>query len=235
MTAHPLPLTPDDPRHGTYAGVVAHRKEGSKVCEPCKRARTKYAKQTRLNRLEGKPGHVSAAAVRRHLERLRAAGYSADEIPRLSGVSLGTVHRLLGDPDARVTRRVARQILAVPLPFPDEPVHVPKRGYTDHGWIVARRLRALVAIGYTFQDLEDETGVARWRLRELANEGDGRVRCTTYWAVVDTYSRLSMHPRDNAEARRTARERGWFPPFAWDDIDDPAERPQKSALWRGKL
>lgn len=35
-------MSPDDKRHGTYAGFLAHRSEGEEQCEPCRLARNAY-------------------------------------------------------------------------------------------------------------------------------------------------------------------------------------------------
>lgn len=35
-------MTPDDARHGTYAGSQAHRRQGVPICEPCRNARNEY-------------------------------------------------------------------------------------------------------------------------------------------------------------------------------------------------
>lgn len=50
MPAPRRPLTPDDKRHGEYAGWMAHRREGSKPCERCAAARVAYRGQWRATR-----------------------------------------------------------------------------------------------------------------------------------------------------------------------------------------
>lgn len=39
----------DDPRHGTYAGHQAHRKEGKQPCKPCREAYSAYMREYRAN------------------------------------------------------------------------------------------------------------------------------------------------------------------------------------------
>jgi cobalamin biosynthesis protein CbiG len=46
------------------------------------------------------------------------------------------------------------------------------------------------------------------------------------------YDELSATPGPSEVAARHARERGWAPPLAWDDIDDPEDRPQGVARER---
>ena len=41
-------MTDADPRHGTYAGVMAHTARREKPCEPCREARTEYMRDRRM-------------------------------------------------------------------------------------------------------------------------------------------------------------------------------------------
>lgn len=50
MPAPRRPLTPTDPRHGSYAGWQAHRREGSKPCAGCEAARIEYRGEWRATR-----------------------------------------------------------------------------------------------------------------------------------------------------------------------------------------
>lgn len=144
----------DDPRHGHYAGAVAHWRERSTLCDPCARAASRRRKLNRLRRQEGRPGLVPA---------------------------LGTV----------------------------------------------RRLQALQAIGYGYPRLAIETGISEKTLRNPTYRGQWVYRVTAD-AVATVYERLCMTPLDGPYARRSrnmAAAKGWMPPLAWDDIDDPDERP----------
>lgn len=95
-----------------------------------------------------------------------------------------------------------------------------------------RRIQALQAIG--------------WRIRDIAGELDLWVAdngvCQTLWqlmrrdmttrataARIDAvYRRLNMTPGPSNHSRARAVNRGYLPPLAWDDIDDPDERPNLS-------
>lgn len=101
-----------------------------------------------------------------------------------------------------------------------EPATVPKLG-------IRRRVRALMAIGWTYRQIAEEAGVSLSTLRDLAR---GR---RTYWAVATAiaaaYDRLSDTPappgRNATYVITIARRNGWPPPSAWMDIDDPDEQP----------
>lgn len=40
-------MSPDDPRHGTYAGAQAHRRDSEKPCRPCLDASNAYMREHR--------------------------------------------------------------------------------------------------------------------------------------------------------------------------------------------
>jgi len=92
-----------------------------------------------------------------------------------------------------------------------------------------RRIRALVALGWTYRALERETGVAASHLSDIARQTRrGRAGGLTATRVRAAYGRLSMVRPEGTRAdtaRRRARHLGWPPPLAWDDIDDPDETP----------
>lgn len=89
-----------------------------------------------------------------------------------------------------------------------------------------RRIQALVAIGHTLYDLSVELGMTtRYAGKILVAK---KVRPSTADTVDELYERLSMTHRDGWIADRSrlmAATKGWAPPLAWDDIDNPNERP----------
>jgi hypothetical protein len=88
-----------------------------------------------------------------------------------------------------------------------------------------RRIRALAAIGWPFSELSRHLG---FRGKEYPQQllRRPRVNVATARKVADLYDRLSMTPGPSQEARTRAAAKGWAPPLAWDDIDDPHETPQ---------
>lgn len=148
-------MTPDDPRHGTVAGYIAHRISGVPRCDACRTAARLY-EQTRQTR-----------------------------------------------------RYLARGSLTV------------------DGTGTRRRVRALVAIGWTMQEIDTALGMKRGYSSKLSNE-TGPVLRNTAVAVEAMYSTRSMTPKVGWLAerqRRIAASKGWAPPLAYDDIDDPNEQP----------
>lgn len=86
----------------------------------------------------------------------------------------------------------------------------------------ARRLQALIAIGWTFQELAQRIGFTSMRYHLL--DDSYLVSVGTARRVASIYDELSMTPPpDSLGTRRAlalARRRGWVPPLEWDDIDE---------------
>ncbi len=147
-------LRADDPRHGLYAGAVAHWREGSPLCGACKLAATRRRKLNRLRVFQGNPSSVPA---------------------------LGTV----------------------------------------------RRIRALQALGWSFPQIAEAAGLSARTLHNPTHRGTWVLR-TTADAVDKAYEALSMTRPDGPYAERcraAAARKGWPPPLAWTNIDDPNEQP----------
>lgn len=87
---------------------------------------------------------------------------------------------------------------------------------------VTRRLRALVAIGYSMAYLSRELHISSSYISRLATGHRSRVNPDTAAKVGALYDRLSMVPGPSQAARTKAIRMGWAPPLAWDDdeIDD---------------
>lgn len=99
----------------------------------------------------------------------------------------------------------------------------------------ARRVRALVALGYTFGQIGDALGRSHDYARKLATYEDERIWRRTADDVAAVFRQMAMvlppndDPRDQwrvSYAKTTAAKNGWSPPLAWDDIDNPDEQPR---------
>lgn len=85
-----------------------------------------------------------------------------------------------------------------------------------------RRIQALAALGYTLTQLSDQLSMStRYAGKLMTTE---KVRPGTAAIVHEMYDRLSMTRPEGwvaDRARILAAAKGWAPPLAWDDIDDP--------------
>ncbi len=178
---------------------------------------------------------VPAAPVRAHVEELINAGMPPSMIAHLAGVQPRRVHVLLaevaergvartGDPNRhRMSHRVARALLAIPIP---ESMFVDATG-------PVRRLRALVRIGYPFDILGGVLGYDEALLSELALGDPIVIDAELAALIADLFDRWHMTPGPSDDARELGRHNRFGAPLAWaiddDDtagsIDDPQAEP----------
>lgn len=170
--------------------------------------------------------YVDAAEVRQHILMLKASGMGDRRIAELAGVARNNVREVITgrpgrDRSAKMLRRNANKILAVQ---PD-----PAPGTRIDACGTVRRLRALVAIGYTQTDLCARLGLLPGNGCQLFRGQRRFVTAATANRVRQLYDKLAMTPGPSDRARNHARKHRWAPPLAWDDetIDDPNAKPDR--------
>jgi hypothetical protein len=216
-------------KHGHNAGYEAGCRERC-----CRQAHAAYKTHRRrmIAYRQWRP-YVDAGPVREHLIRLQAAGLSLSQIAEIAGRHPRTLgYVLYGDPgrrdgpQQRVRADVAEAVLAISLHDPLR--KLPVSGYLD-GTGTRRRLRALVAIGWSLPQLAERVGGHRKWLQRVVTT-DVQVHADTAHAVRQLYERLWNMPGPSQRARAWARERGWAPPMAWDEdaLDRPDARPAEA-------
>jgi len=192
------------------------------------------ARRARLQAYGQWQPYVDARPARDHLYALSRAGIGWKRATELSGLSTGTVSKLLFGkagrlPSRRIRPETAEAILAVPLAPASlsQGALVPADG-------TRRRLQALVAIGWPQSRLAGPLGMGASNFGTAL--GRKRVTAATARSVERLYDELWNRPPAEADqrsrisasrARNYARARGWAPPAAWDDdlMDDPDATP----------
>lgn len=164
------------------------------------------------------PGSPSERAWR-ELDRMRAAGWSMTAIASATGIPFDGVSSLL-EPRSR-GRRIG-QVRAW---------QIIRHGRPTEGHVGAlgaiRRLRALAVMGWDTTTLAGIAGVPARDLRALRAAEYRTVRVDLADAVERLFHDLCMRQGPSKRSVTIAtRRHGWAPPLAWDDIDDPAERPR---------
>lgn len=89
----------------------------------------------------------------------------------------------------------------------------------------ARRIRALVAIGWSYDQIGQRLGCAWRNVQRLALQKRPTVEQRTARRVARLYRELSVRPGPSQRARSIADRKGWYSPIFWDRIDDPNEHP----------
>lgn len=101
-------------------------------------------------------------------------------------------------------------------------------GYVDATG-ARRRLQALNAIGWTFEDLAPRLHTKPSHLRAIARgaESAQKLYRTTADRITDLYRQLAGVPGPSQISRSRAAAKGWLSPVWWDNIDDPDEQPDQ--------
>lgn len=212
-------------QHGTVNGysVCGCR------CVECRDARLRRDKRVSYLSHTGRSTYVDAEPVRQHVLTLLAT-LTVGQIERRSGINRHSILLMLGDTvtqrrSTRIARKTANAILAVS----GDIVGQESTGLVDPIG-TQRRLRALMAIGWTGPDLIQRTGLGESVIYRLAgaNAAPGPIQARTRDSVMRVYGELWDQPGLSERTRKYARQHGWAPPLAWDegDIDDYNAQPE---------
>lgn len=211
--------------HGTRKAYVLDRCR----CESCTAANRFEAQRRRKAIAYGRwQGLVPAGAAREHVQQLRSVGTSLQRIATLSGVGYGTVARLAyGNASSRQppTERLRHDTEQRLLNLRAGAGTVPP-GARVEATGSRRRLQALVAAGWPLRTLAQRLGRSPGNLRRtmkanLITDACARRISRTYTELhnVPPPGHTAVERARASHARATAREFGWLPPWAWDDID----------------
>lgn len=102
------------------------------------------------------------------------------------------------------------------------PLLVPKVG-------AVRRLQALMRIGWSRRELARRAGYKGDAFALILNSSRRPITVATHQRIADLFERLAMHPGPSQRTVEHAERMGWPPPLAWNDPDDPDERPDLTA------
>lgn len=188
-------VAPDSRRaHGTRAKYVVERCR----CDACRACSSEYERmRSRAKRRAEWFPYVPAGRARQHVRELATQGVGLKTVAKVSGVSHGSLSRLMyGDPkrgtgpSKRVRRETANAILAVNAAVVAGAQKIPA-GPT---W---KLLDELIALGYT----------KTWIARELGTKGPGlqirktAVRASTARKVEQLYRRVDGKPGPGRRSR----------------------------------
>ncbi|MFE6634714.1 hypothetical protein ACFVFT_14745 [Streptomyces tendae] len=174
-------------------------------------------KAARNRRHQGIPGCVPTQPVLQHIHSLRKHGWTNPEIADTAGVDRRTIHNVLHGEVATVHQRTARAILA--LRPDDAPNRVPAIG-------TRRRLEALAVMGWPMAHVAAEAGIRGTQVTEIVVGRRKRIPREQAQAVERIFRVRALKEGPSKRTRTIALRNGWVTALAWDDIDDPDEKPQ---------
>lgn len=201
-------------RSGVHAGHLGE----FKTCNhnDCVAHKRRYAKRWRYDVANGRHRLTDATPVRRHLDTLTGASWSARAIAGAAQTSATVVLRIRDGQQSRVTTAVAERILAIdPSAIPHRPStqttepFVPRVGTN-------RRIQALLTMGWTHDEMRRRSGI---RTAPLLHQPGRWVTRSTHDAIAQLFNDLAMRPGPSTRTAQRARARGYVGPLGWDDID----------------
>jgi transcriptional regulator with XRE-family HTH domain len=176
---------------------------------------------------------TDAAPVRQHMQELSAAGIGRRRMMALTGISSGSLTKLLygqrgSPPSSKIRTETAEKILAI-----QPETEVPPKFVDSAG--ARHRLQALAAARWSQSALAERLGDVSQSTITAIMRGD-QITPKTDQAVRELYSRLwdqpppERRPSERSAAARAgnhARRMGWAPPAAWEDmeLDRPGGKP----------
>lgn len=164
-----------------------------------------------------------AAPYRRKIETLVGHGATTTAIAAATGLTRPAVDYI-----RRAETRSLRAFAATALDqvtLADCIAHTEPSGMCPAVGTI-RRLEALLAIGWTHDEIHARIGLAS---RRIMRDQVTQVTRRTHDNVSALFDELCMTLGPSEHNRARARRFGWLPPLAWDDLDDPDELPQGCA------
>jgi hypothetical protein len=160
-------------------------------------------------------GFIDSTPAREKIALLQERGWSFLHIGAAADVPPSTVRRIARGVGTRAYGPTVKAIAAIEV--------------TEGRWIdstgTARRLQALVRIGWSYDEISRRSGVNDASLRIVQTRP--RVAATTASAVAAVYDDLYHTDGPSTSAMAAGRRCGFAPPDAWDEttIDDPDAEP----------
>ena len=183
-------------------------------CEGCQAQNRAYLRAWKKGH---RMGHlVDSTPAREHIATLVEAGYSLSSIARRSGVSLSAIYNLSRGVNPTIHVDTSEAILGTRA---GDAVMVPSVG-------VHRRLQHLALMGWSAGRLAGELGVTQQMVSLLMIGKTRQVHVTTFEKVRVFFSAHWQDDGGSTRAKGYARRNGYVPAAAWDDIDNPNERPK---------
>jgi uncharacterized protein YerC len=228
-----------DPTHKHGATGTCYQKHRCR-CTDCRAHRAKQERDREARARNGElQEFVNAIITVPRIMQLVREDWTYADIEAVSGVSVPTISRIMRGVTVRVERETADAILGTK---PSMRHRAPEPRKVDATGTV-RRLRALVAVGWTFWAISARAGHAKtWALNITRST---TVTTTTRDLIARLYDEMwntlpplntPVEKQSYARSRRIAQKHGWASPLAWDDdtIDDPGaepELPTAEELW----
>lgn len=191
-------------------------------CPDCRaHAAARGRHRTRLVAYGQWRGMTDTAEACNHLAQLLDGGMSQRAVAEASGVARAVVSRLANRDLPLARADTVAAILGTKLRIP------------PYAWVsslgTARRLQALMTIGWDAATLAERLGLTPYRVASWRWHKEARIRNCHHEAVAALFRELSAREGPNDMARRQAKHLGYARPANWDDdgdFEDPKAKPK---------
>ncbi|MFD7705605.1 hypothetical protein [Streptomyces sp. NPDC059786] len=214
------------PAHGTTArGYGSPGRRPGCNCDPCRGARNRHQKKTRIDRELGRSPFTSPDKAQAHLIELHQT-MSWDTLEAATGVWFSNLVTIYHGQRTKIRHETEAKILAVTPPTQGDPgQYLDATGST-------RRLQALSRIGHSYSTLAAAAETSANRIVSIANGRQPTIRRDLANRITALYPRLAAAPpqrnKYTSRTRNVAASKGWRDPQWWEDyghIDDPDFNP----------
>lgn len=188
-------------------------------CPPCHADRLKAAKRLRVT---GQTTYRYSDDAWAALDRMLDAGRTLSDIAATAGIDKAalsmTISRRRQGHVARISQGRALRLIAAETK--------PAAGGRVDATGTRRRIQALSRSGHPLTALAAATGIKDATLRAIRDHVVTTTDAAYAKAVAAAYPDFENTPGSSVQTQRHAIQRGWAPPAAWDNVDDPGERPK---------
>lgn len=206
-------------QHDHGAGIPGHITSYVNGCRcmKCKIGRFNWETARRQAIADGKPFSTSARVSADRINSFLDAGFSFKAIGRPIGMDVGTLTRIVNEPDSVVLRSTEERILSIK--FSDiVPGHVCVLG-------PMRRLRDLALQGWTCREIADASQTSENTVRRIMFKKSPTVNGSVAERLKEAYEVLCRQqpptaPKNLSWARKSER-RGWKRAGTYINIDSP--------------
>lgn len=161
-------MSPDDERHGSYAGAVAHWFDRESPCDDCAKAEWRYRKTRKLRHLRGDTPNVPSIGTVRRYQALIALGWTGPQIAKECGVSINSLRSIDYHGSTVVRRETAR---AVADAYDRLSMTQPEGHYAERARSTARQRRWPPPLAWDDIDDPNETPID-WAYRATDHRAD---------------------------------------------------------------
>lgn len=189
-------------------------------CDDCRAVSRKWERARARERAYRGPIMVPAYQATEHMRRLTGMGVSVAAIARAAGLSQSAAHNVWHGKRGTIHRNTHNQIMGVSYETAE-----PEDGYRPAIGLT-RKVQHLFFMGWTGADIARRVGVEQGHIYRIAEGANRTVDKGMYDRTAAVYRQLCHTDGGSVRAKNTAARNGWVSIYAYDNPDDPRDKPK---------